>query len=49
MSKGEDKRIVETSTTARPADDGLSVLALSVVSIGLVVLIVAIGWFVFIR
>jgi hypothetical protein len=51
MSRGEKKgkRIAETSTTARPTDGGLSTLALLVVLIGLVVLIVAIGWFVFVR
>ena len=49
MSKGEEKRIVEISTAARPSDGGLSMLALLVVSIGLVVLIVAIALFVFIR
>jgi hypothetical protein len=49
MPRREDNWIVDTSAAARSADRGLSVLALLVISVGFVVLILAIAWFVFFR
>jgi len=44
-----DDRIVETTTQARQAEPGPSVLALLTVSTGLAILILGIIWFVFFR
>jgi hypothetical protein len=49
MATREHDRIVETSTEARQGERGPTVLALLVVSTGLVVLILGIAWFVFFR
>jgi hypothetical protein len=45
----DNDRIVETSTQARGAEPGPSVLALLTASTGLAVLILGIIWFVFFR
>ena len=44
-----DDRIVETTTEARQAEPGPSVLALLTASTGLAVLLLGIIWFVFFR
>jgi hypothetical protein len=49
MATREDGRIVETSTEARQAEPGPSVLALLTVSVGLAILILGVIWFVFFR
>ena len=49
MATREDGRIVETSTEARQAEPGPSVLALLTVSVGLAILILGVVWFVFFR
>jgi hypothetical protein len=45
----DHERIVETSTQARQAEPGPSVLALLAASTGLAILILAVVWFVFFR
>ncbi len=45
----EQHQIVETTNEARQAEPGPSVAALLAVSLGLVVLILAVVWFVFFR
>jgi hypothetical protein len=48
-AREHDDRIVETTTEARQAEPGPSVLALLSVSTGLAILILGIVWFVFFR
>jgi len=45
----QDHRIVETTTQARQAEPGPSVLALLSASTGLAILILGVIWFVFFR
>ena len=49
MATRENHRIIETSTEARQAEPGPSVLALLSASTGLAVLILGIIWFAFFR
>jgi hypothetical protein len=49
MATRRHDQIVETSTEARQAEPGPSVLALLTVSTGLAVLILGVVWFVFFR
>ncbi|WBL81625.1 hypothetical protein I3J27_14830 [Bradyrhizobium xenonodulans] len=49
MNRDESGRIVETSTEARQAELGPSVLMLLGVSVALAVLIMAIVWMIFFR
>jgi len=49
MATRQQRPIVETSTEARQAEPGPSVLALLTVSTGLAVLILGVLWFVFFR
>jgi hypothetical protein len=49
MATRQDQQIVETPTEARQAEPGPSVLALLSVSLGLVVLLMGVVWFVFFR
>jgi hypothetical protein len=49
MATRQDQQIVETPTEARQAERGPSVLALLTVSLGLVVLLMGVVWFVFFR
>jgi hypothetical protein len=49
MARRQDRQIVETTTEARQAEPGPSVLALLTISTGLAVLIMAVVWFVFFR
>jgi hypothetical protein len=49
MATRQDQQIVETPTEARQAEPGPSVLALLTVSLGLVVLLLGVVWFVFFR
>jgi hypothetical protein len=49
MATKRHNQIIETSTEARQAELGPSVLALLVVSTGLAILILAAVWFVFFR
>jgi hypothetical protein len=49
MATRQDQQIVETPTEARQAEPGPSVLALLTVSLGLVVLLMGVVWFVFFR
>jgi hypothetical protein len=49
MAARPQRPIVETPTEARQAEPGPSVLALLTVSLGLVILALAIVWFVFFR
>jgi hypothetical protein len=49
MATRQQRQIVETPTEARQAEPGPSVLALLMVSTGLVVLILGVLWLVFFR
>jgi hypothetical protein len=49
MATRRDGRIVETTTEARQAEPGPSILALLAVSTGLAVLILGVVWFAFFR
>jgi len=49
MAPRQHQRIVETPTEARQAEPGPSVLALLVVSLGLVLLLMGVVWVVFFR
>jgi hypothetical protein len=49
MATERQRRIVETPTEARQGEPGPSVLALLAVSTGLVVLILGVVWFLFLR
>ena len=49
MAQRQRQRIVETPTEARQAEPGPSVLALLIVSLGLVLLLMGVVWFVFFR
>ncbi|WP_375415440.1 hypothetical protein [uncultured Bradyrhizobium sp.] len=49
MATKQERPIVETTTEARGAEAGPSVLALLMVSLGLAVLILGVVWFVFFR
>jgi hypothetical protein len=49
MAPRQDQQIVETPTEARQAEPGPSVLALLTVSLGLVLLLMGVVWFVFFR
>ena len=49
MATQHEHRIVETSTEARQAEPGPSVLALLAVSTGLAILILGVIWFAFFR
>jgi hypothetical protein len=48
-TREREDRIVETTTEARQAEPGPSVLALLSVSVGLAILLLGIVWFVFFR
>ena len=45
----KDSRIVETPTEARQAEPGPSVLLILIVSVGLALIVLGTGWFVFFR
>jgi hypothetical protein len=49
MATRQDRQIIETTTEARQAEPGPSVLALLTVSVGLAMLILGVIWFVFFR
>ena len=49
MAPRQHRQIVETPTEARQAEPGPSVLALLTVSLGLVLLLMGVVWFVFFR
>jgi hypothetical protein len=49
MAPRQHRQIVETPTEARQAEPGPSVLALLIVSLGLVLLLMGVVWFVFFR
>jgi hypothetical protein len=49
MATRQDDRIIETTTDARQAEPGPSVLALLTVSTGLAILILGMLWFVYFR
>jgi hypothetical protein len=49
MAPRQHQRIVETPTEARQAEPGPSVLALLIISLGLVLLLMGVVWFVFFR
>ena len=49
MAPRQHRQIVETPTEARQAEPGPSVLALLVVSLGLVLLLMGVVWVVFFR
>ena len=49
MAPRQHRQIVETPTEARQAEAGPSVLALLTVSLGLVLLLMGVVWFVFFR
>jgi hypothetical protein len=49
MAIKKDSRIVETPTEARQAEPGPSVLLILIVGVGLALIVLGTGWFVFFR
>jgi len=49
MAKYKDGRIVETSTEARQAEPGPSILLILIVSVVLAAIVLGVVWFIFFR